>query len=173
MQNPYEGLLDAGQVALILRRAKRYGWRGQDLDDAVQMVAIALLKFRFDPARSNGASEETAVTKVIDHCLTALRRRENRHQARKDRLRQIALPETIDSGDAQVDAALDVQQVLGDLSSRSQQICDCLRRGLSIRETCQSLGLSWRAVQHELNIIRHRLTACGLASAEGQVEVAA
>ncbi len=173
MRNPYAGLLETWQVDLILRRAKRYGWRGQDLDDAVQMVAIGLLKFRFDPARSNGASQETAVTKVIDHCLTTLRRRENRHQARKDRLRQIALPETIDSDDAHVDTALDVQQALGDLSPRAQQVCDCLRRGLSIRETCQTLGLSWRAVQRELDVLRQRLTAFGYASAESRGKVAA
>jgi hypothetical protein len=50
------------------------GFRRQDLDDVQQQVSIALLQFNFDEARSNGASERTAITAVIDRQLRKIRR---------------------------------------------------------------------------------------------------
>ena len=77
--NTYEEVLDDWKVRLISRRAKQRGFRGQDLDDAIQRCAIAVMGFQFDASRSNGATESTVLTAVVDRQLLALRRR--RHAA--------------------------------------------------------------------------------------------
>lgn len=71
--------LDAKHLDLIARRCRRMGFRGADLDDASQEAAIAVMLFEFDEERANGASLETALTAVIDHCLLSLRRKHGRY----------------------------------------------------------------------------------------------
>jgi hypothetical protein len=73
-RNQYDSVIDKSKLAWINSRARRMGFRRQDLDDVQQQVSIALLQFNFDEARSNGASERTAITAVIDRQLRKIRR---------------------------------------------------------------------------------------------------
>ncbi len=73
-KNNYASVIEKWKVDLIVSRARRLGFRRQDLDDAQQQIVVELLSFEFDPTRSNGATEETAVTALIDHQLLSLRR---------------------------------------------------------------------------------------------------
>lgn len=78
--NSYDGVLDDWKLKLITRRARRMGFRDFELDDAQQQTVLALLHFRFDPARANGACESTAVTAVIDRQQWERESRENTHR---------------------------------------------------------------------------------------------
>jgi integrase len=78
-RNKYDSVIDKSKLAWINSRARRMGFRRQDLDDVQQQVSIALLQFTFDPSKSNGASERTAITAVIDRQLRKIRRTRTRH----------------------------------------------------------------------------------------------
>jgi hypothetical protein len=73
-QNDYGEVVEKWKVALILRRAIRMGFRRHDLEDVQQQVVVELLAFTFDPAKSNGASETTVITALIDNTLKTIRR---------------------------------------------------------------------------------------------------
>ena len=45
LTNSYEGVLENWKVRLICQRARRMGFRGFELDDVQQQVALALLDF--------------------------------------------------------------------------------------------------------------------------------
>ena len=72
--NHYEPVLQKWQSDLIIARARRMGFRGHDLLDAQQEVALAVMLFRFDLAKSNGAAETTALTALIDRQLKTMLR---------------------------------------------------------------------------------------------------
>jgi len=69
-ENRYNGVLEGWKVLLIRARARRLKFRGQDLDEAVQEVALALIDFRFDSAHPSQASEQTASDAVMQPWMT-------------------------------------------------------------------------------------------------------
>jgi hypothetical protein len=71
------------KLNLIKSRARLLGFRRHDLEDAVQEVMLAVLEFEYAPEKSNGATETTALTTVIDRCPTAGDKRTG-HQERLD-----------------------------------------------------------------------------------------
>jgi len=74
--------IERWKLELIRARAFRRGLRDGELDDALQEIAIEVMSFRFQPERSNGASEATAVMAVIDRRLSMIRRRQRRYRQR-------------------------------------------------------------------------------------------
>lgn len=157
--NNYEGALDSWMVELAKQRARRYGFRGADLDDALQEVALELLAFRYDPAKSNGASAATAVTAVIDNRLAMLCRRETRYQQRLARAQEM---DPTESQGNDGDLPLDVQSAVEELTPLQRQICHALSEGYSLNEVAARLGRSWCAVRDEVFRIRRCFELLGL-----------
>lgn len=158
--NTYEGLLEDWKVELICRRARRMGFQGFDLDDAQQQVAVSLLSFEFDESRSNGATESTALTAVIDRQLAMIRRAEARARRRDDLCSERS--EAYCQGE-QTELAIDVQRVVEQLPDVDRQICAGLSDGRSVNELAKSLGLSWHAVRDRIRAIRRHFEKLGLS----------
>lgn len=168
-RNRYEGVLERWMEELIVQRAWRMGFRGADLEDAQQVVAIELLGFRYDAGRAAGASERTAVTAVIDKTLAMLRRGETRRRTRWERLAEISgidagRPEPLDSlADDEVSGlTLDVQAAVERLPPAARRICEALAAGESINGIAQRRGMSWRTVRSQLALIRRAFERAGL-----------
>lgn len=174
-RNSYEGVLEAWKVDLATRRARQRGWRGHDLDDALQEVIVELLAFRYDPARSNGASEATAVTAVIDNRLAMMCRAEMRYRQRWTRFQEEAerhAEEKIES----TDLAYKVREALETLSPLQRRISEALGQGQTVSEIAKDLGRSRRAVRDEIFRIRRSFESMGLGRrfmALGREEIAA
>lgn len=159
-KNVYTGVLEQWQVDLIVGRARRLGFRGPDIEDALQDVAIELMGFRFDPAKANGASEATAMTSFIDFRLSKLRRKERRYREHLERLQQIRpqLPMVVEQGPL----ALDVREATAVLAPEEQQICRALSEGKQVTEIAETLGRSWFSVYRVIVRIRRRFADRGL-----------
>lgn len=159
LTNSYEGVLENWKVRLICQRARRMGFRGFDLDDVQQQVALALLDFCFDETKSNGANEATALTAVIDRQLAMIRRSEGREEQRREIAkrrceRYYDLTET--------ELSLDVENAIRSLSELDQQVCRGLSMGNSMNQIAGSLGISWHTVRDRVEAIRRHFEQLGL-----------
>jgi RNA polymerase sigma factor (sigma-70 family) len=157
MKNPFEGLLELDHVKTIARRARHLGFRGQDLDEVVQLTAIRLSR---TPVR-----EEAMLISATDESAADVRRREARHQGQVERLQELATPEEVDSADDATTLAMDMKECVRRLSETDQVICEHLSRGHSLREIADCLGLSKSAVQAHKRHIRRYLADSGLNGA--------
>jgi len=159
--NTYAGLLEDWKVRLIRRRARRRGFRGQDMDDAIQQVVIAFLDFRYDESRSNGASETTVLTAIIDRQLAMIRRGEARE---RQRIEQVATSRDASYEPTNNDEIVHaVRAAVGQLSSFDRSVCDLLVDGHSTNEIAEEYGVSWHTANAAIERIRRHLELSGLA----------
>ncbi|MFM2096838.1 MAG: hypothetical protein RIS70_3962, partial [Planctomycetota bacterium] len=157
-------LIDTWKLKLITSRAKRRGLRGVDLEDAQQTLVLELLGFVFDPAKSNGATEATALVAVIDRRLAMMRRGERRHVARTERFKESLGQAASDEGShvPHTNLSLDVRAAVADLPPVAQQICNALAEGQSVNEIARQLGMQWRAVRKQIDSISAYFVCRGL-----------
>lgn len=158
--NDYDGVIEPWKVRLICQRARRMGFRGQDLDDAQQQVILALLDFRFDSAKSNGAKEATALTAVIDRQLALIRRSESRARRRIEMAKD-SCEESYEATETVL--VIDVKSAMESLSDLDQRICRELALGSSINELARTLGIGWHAVRARIVSIRQHFQRLGLS----------
>lgn len=168
-KNDYGAVIEKWKAELIVSRARRLGFRRQDLEDAQQQIVIALLAFEFDPERSNGATEETAITALIDHQLLTLRRTRERYGRRVsgnvgDLRDDTALARECLAAKHLV-AANDVETVMARLSPVARQVCSALADGLSLNEIAQRLGVGWHTVERQVRSIRQCFEQLGIYDA--------
>ena len=160
--------IERWKLDLVRARAVRLGFRGADLDDVQQDVLLEVLTFQFQPERSNGANEMTALVALIDRRLFMARRQQRRYQQRLDRLQQWSDPES-----AEVDAdqanheqrtarQLDVRESLATLTPEDQSLCDALTAGESIDSIAARLACSWHTVKRRIARLRERLVEMGV-----------
>lgn len=157
----YRDILSQSEFDITAAYARRLGIREWDLPDAVQEVAVALLTFRYDPAR--GRNERTARVAVIRHVL---------HKAVRARVRYGRLVEgyaTVEHDAAtREDDGPDREALHGamaELDERDRQVCAGLAEGLTVNQVAGQLGLNWRTIERSVARIRDRFTQLGLAPA--------
>jgi len=168
-RNNYSPLLPQWKVDLIKRRARRRGFRRDDLDDIQQQIVPHLLDFTFDPANANGASEETALITLIDNQLITLFRAQSSYRRHVEPLNQDDDEATPPSAiyHESPDLTLDVQQAMTALSPRERTICIALSEGRPLSEIAQLLQCDWHTVQSDIQNIRTHFQNLGL---EGWIE---
>ncbi len=165
-QNDYARVIEKWKVDLIVSRARRLGFRRQDLEDAQQSIVLTLLAFRFDASKTNGATESTVVTSVIDHQLFNLQRRRNRCARRiiecdKDIGENSAVATAWLDG-PRIAARTDIAVANSRLSPIARQICAFLADGLSLNEIARELGVGWHTVNRHVQNIRQCFEQLGL-----------
>jgi len=154
----YDGVLDRWKVRLALRRARRMGFRDDELDDVMQELALTLAGVEYDPANANGATEMTVLTAVIDRQLRKMRRANARRQWHEE-WASLSGDETYDDSD--VKRRLDVETVVGTLDERQRRVCDLLSRGYSKSAIARELVCEWHTVDRIVRGIRHRFEEHG------------
>jgi DNA-binding NarL/FixJ family response regulator len=158
--NHYEPVLDKWKSELIAARARRMGFRDHDLLDAQQEVALAVMLFRFDLAKSNGAAETTALTALIDRQLKTMLRAKVRY----DRCVQRAGQEhTADAAHNDLHSlVIDVRDAVDRLTPAEQAVCRGLGCGDSIDQIAYDMGRGWHTIRRIIERIRVQLSAIGL-----------
>jgi len=168
-ENNYSPLLPKWKVKLINRRALRMGFRRDELDDVQQQIVPHVIRFVFDPAKANGAREQTVLVALIDQQLKAMARAQSRYRRHVEQLRQDLSADG--SNDEMPRAAichepqelvLDVQLAVAALPPRERAICTALGEGRSMSQIAQDLGCTWHAVRRVVGDIRTRFQAMGL-----------
>lgn len=152
---------------LILIRARRFGLHGSDIDDAFQEVILDVIGFCFDPVRSNGAGQRTALIALIDNRLRELRRKHRRY----DRHVRRAADEYRHVPPAASDASqfirvtlieMDVRDAVARLGPLEQAVCARLAQGHSVNRIASDLGCGWKRVVSAMHNIRQKFESWGL-----------
>lgn len=157
--NPYEGVLPLWAYKVSLAYAKRLGFRQDQLDDALQEVAIAYAAFRFDPSRNTGASERTARIGLIRKALLLLQRGQIRYVQRLERL--AAEPRQPEAGPDTV-AQHELWQAVQSLPAPDRDVCLLLAEGRSVDAIAKELKLGWNTVKDAMQRIRAQFTEAGI-----------
>ncbi len=152
--------IERWKLNLVRARAYRLGFRGADLDDAQQDVLMALIMFRFQPDRANGANEATALVALIDRRLWMARRRQGRYQRRLRRVQQWTTPEsaTVDAEqgaqEEKTERRLDVGKLISELGPQDRLLCEALAAEESIDSIAKRLQCSWHTVKRRIEQLR-------------------
>ena len=165
----YAEVVERWKVDLIVGRAKRLGFRRHDLEDAVQEIILDVINFEFEPDRSNGATEATALTSLIDNRLKALLRTKRRYQ----KLQERAAEEQQHVGcccegepavllEDQQQLVLDVRQAIAQLPAQEQTACLALSQGNSVSAIAKQLVCCWPTANRIVSRIREHFEAIGL-----------
>jgi len=169
MKNDYGDLLEAWKTDLIVKRAKAKGFRRHELPEVQQDVVLAVVGFKFDREKSNGASERTALTAIIDKQLSHLvRTRARRHAAMDRRLHHFkfrhtghAEPKHTDHEQG-VDLQSDVERLMSRLSPTERNVADRLAHAMPRIRIARELGISRYEVDGIVDAIRATFVAGGL-----------
>ncbi len=157
-RNQYGSVIDKSKIKLIAARARRMGFRRQDIEDVQQHIAMVLMEFNYDPEKSNGASETTAITALIDHQLLSLRRSQQRYAKRVTGSENIpsdvpdALYEPVE--ERRMAIATDLDMAKAQLSPMAREVCESLADGQSLNEIAKRLGVGWHTIERHVESIR-------------------
>ena len=156
----YGGLVEPWKLELIVNRAKRMGLQWNDIQDLQQGVIREVMGFSYKSAKSNGATEATALTALIDNYLKKLIRSEARYQ---QHLRQFGYQtQQSDNPIPTKQLAIDVQSAVKPLPERERAVCRALGQGYSRYKIAQMLGCGWYTVDRLVNRIRAHFEKLGL-----------
>ena len=159
--NKYDGILEAWKVDLINTRARRLGVRLCDMGEVEQLLVPVVAAFRFDIDKANGATERTAITRVIDNRIKNIRRRGRRYTHHVDQARLTRRESNEDTTERTV-MALDVREAVAKLPDRERAVCEGVLAGQTLNQVAHDLGCAWSTVNRLRNAIRAHFKAIGL-----------
>jgi len=160
--NSYRNVVPTWQVELVVRRARRMGFRADELADLQQRIVPHLAAFQFDVARSNGAAPRTALVALVDQQLKAAARASARYRRHLQRWHQVTPPRQLVVSADNTALAFDVQQAVTTLPARERAVCDALATGASLADIAAQLHCSWHVVRRLVRNIHARFEALGL-----------
>lgn len=172
MNNDYTALLEPWKVSLTLERVRKKRFMVDDLEDAQQDVIQEVIGFRFVPGKSNGATEATAITALIDNRLAFIKRGQSRRRRREDQYREargsrdgMPIPDPVDEVQATSMARnFDVQSAMSLLSWQERAVCSRLAHGDTRIHIAMSLGLTRYTLERLIDGIREKFEAWELDS---------
>ncbi len=156
----YDGMVEDWKVELVVSRARRMGFREDELEDVQQEVVLDVARFRYNASRSNGATEKTALTALIDNRLNTLMRTERRYQSHVEQ----CASERRESYDPhpQADRIIDTASAVASLLPAERRVCQLLSEGASRHAIARTLGCGWHTVNGMVREIREKFKALGL-----------
>ena len=171
MINAAEQLTLNDKLNLIKSRARLRGFRRHDLEDAVQEIAMVVLRFKYDAEKSNGATESTALITVIDRRLQLLKRTKRRYaglidhateQLASDHQGYFDGPCVNDHTGEERVASAEVEAVIAQMEEEMQQVCRLLMAGMQTRGIARRLKMAWYRADELVAAIRERFEEAGL-----------
>lgn len=148
----YDGLVESWKVDLIISRAKRLGFRCDEMEDVQQELILDLMNFRYDAEKSNGAMETTALIALIDNRLKKLRRSETRYRAHLEQLKMERKQANISAPDESW--VNEVRDFVETFPMRERTVCHALSLGYSKHEIARMLNCGWHTIDRIVARIR-------------------
>jgi len=155
----YDGVVEAWKVELALRRAKRKGFRRHDLEDAMQMLVLVMLDFKYDPARANGLSEKQALSGLIDRRLIDAVRNNRRHDCQ---VSDENIDKKVDPRSNSHEIRAELSEAITKFDSVDRTIYEGLGNGLTIQELAEQMNCGWHTIMRRVENIRDILRERGL-----------
>lgn len=164
----YEGVIQTWKVKLAVSRIRAFRLPMDEWEDALQEIAIAILQFRFDPAKANGAKESTALCSLINNILRMTVRLKQRDRRRLDKYAS-RQPHAFDqetgeplSEDSSASLRMDVAAAVKAMTRFERSICMRLCRGDSMKAIAQQLRCDRGRVRRTVAAIRRRMRLAGI-----------
>lgn len=170
MGNAYGQLIAKWKADIIADRALKRGFRPDELDDVQQEIIPAVLAFRFDAEKSNGATERTALTALVNNRLTFIQRGRARQIKNHERYMEsigmkVDKPFEEIADDVNPDAvalAFDVREAVAGLEPQERAVCAALSRGDNRLGIARAMGMTRCAMSRMIGHIREHFQAVGL-----------
>ena len=167
--NSYVGVIEQEVSRLLVSRAHRLRIGIEEIDDLQQKIVPMLIAFKYDEAKSNGASFTTVMTSVIDRQIKQHLRGKHRYQMHLEKLKAIgstssaptAWPEPVANPEP-VDLRMDLTATMERLSERDRTICRNLGEGHTIKDIARKLGCTRGTVSLAIARIRRIFEQAGL-----------
>jgi len=158
----YVNALKSWQIRLAIGRLRHFRVPPDSWEDTMQELAIVVHEFRFDPAKSHGASEETILCRFFDRRIKMLARCNARRLAMLERLGQMSqqVEDTRLPEDAIVEE--EVRSVVAQLPPLRQEICQALADGESVYLIARRTGMHYETIRRHVRHIRAAFTNRGL-----------
>lgn len=152
---------------LIVIRARRFGLRGSDIDDVLQEIILDVIGFSFNPDRSNGAGQRTALIALIDNRLRELRRKHRRYEGhvRRAGAQHRHVPPAASDASHFIRVSLiqmDIRDAVARLGPLERAVCARLAQGHSIHRIASDLGCGWKRVVSAMHNIRRKFESWGV-----------
>lgn len=171
--NGYGDLLEPWKAELIVARARRKGFSGDRVMDAQQEVILDVLAFEYDPDNEAGATEETALTALIDRKLCFVLRGEIRARKREELVIERSRSGHYHNGEELPVSLADnclsrlaVSDLMSSFDEMKQELCNLLVANCSRGEIAEQLGVSERTVRNMIASIRERFERAGYSEKE-------
>lgn len=159
--NSYAGIVEEDVSRLVVSRAYRMRVPREEIDDLQQQIVPKLASFEYEVDRSNGATERTVLTAVIDNQIKSYLRSKRRYELRIERVRQwtktttrrpmsrdnVTMPEP-------TDLRMDVAAVIDTLPQREQLVCEGLAAGHTKKAIAEQIGCGRDTVTRAIARIR-------------------
>ncbi len=164
----YDGVIETWKVKLVVSRIQAFRLPKDEWEDALQDVAVAILQFRFDQAKANGAKESTALCSLINNILRMTLRSKQRDRRRLDeyasRQSHAFDQETGEPLAADSPAALrmDIAAAVKAMTPFERNICKRLSRGEPMTAIAQHLHCDRGRVRRTVAAIRRRMALAGI-----------
>jgi len=166
----YDQQVEAWKLNLVKERIHEHGFRCGDIDEAHQDVMLAVINFKYDPEKSKGASERTALTTVIDNQLLLIKRGRARYKKNVQKYRELCVPHDLDNNldlkhmehQRRHELEQDVQSLISRLDPMDQRVCKKLMDGEPIFHVAKSLDMSRYDVARSVGRIREILESLTL-----------
>jgi len=164
----YGGLVEEWKVNMITKRAKRYGFRDDDIPDLKQRIVPEIIKADFVPC--GGAKESTFIIAIIDRQLKTVLRDRRRSVRKANYVAEIYDEQEIIDQDSffsmgeaeRTELRLDLERALTGLSAEEKEICKGLMEGDSQAELARVMGKSTSEMSRVVARLRDKLSKWGL-----------
>ncbi len=172
MRRYYTGVLEDWKIDLALGRIRAMGFAVDDWPDLMQELVITMLDFRYEPAKSNGAVEETALFAVVSRRLLHLLRTRCRGNALLKRYARLCGPDDepmeYPFHPTSAVTAKDIANARQGLSEFDNRVCSAVASGANRSEIARELGCDWHTVDKAIGRIAAHFTAAGLKVGAGR-----
>ena len=160
-RNKYGRLIEEWEVGMITARAKRYGFREDEIPDLEQQIVPELLKTDFKPGLRGGAEETTFVIGIIDRHLKKILRDRYRNVRRANyEIVPINVEDVVTQHSffkmretERLHLRIDLETAMAGLSADEREICKGLMRGETQTNIARSMKKSKAALSE---VVKHK-----------------
>jgi RNA polymerase sigma factor (sigma-70 family) len=164
----YDGVIETWKVKLAVSRIRAFRLPKDEWEDALQDIAIAILQFRFDPTKANGAKESTALCSLINNILRMTVRLKERDRRRLDKYasgQSHAFDQETGepiAEDSPASLRMDVAAAVKAMTSFERSVCTRLCRGDSMKAIAKQLRCDRGRIRRTVATIRRRMRQAGI-----------
>lgn len=162
-RNRFEGVIEDWKYEVMLRRARRMGFRGEDLEDALQELALEVMAFVFDPVRAGARKEATVLTELVDCRLLDMRRSRKRALRRDEAAGRERQRDQVNfEAEERISSEAEINIFSRCLLPFDQTVLKYLKEGKTVVDIAKKLDCRWHTVAKAVGRIEEEMRLRGM-----------